>query len=485
MVLTADRTLMSGYRNHIFLGFASCAPSNIIPDWLYKMLFFPPGKSSNGVAATAPYGLRKIEAALLAEGFNTVTVDPDSLHLYLDEADVLGVYVMDPFGLGPASTTFSAFARREPFLARYFRSLLTCKTVQAAKRRGLKIIIGGPGVWQFQFRKNFIEKYGVDCIIEGEAEKVISRIIREALNGGRVPEYYSVGVEETPSLNEIPLIKSPSVNGLVEVGRGCCRGCRFCSTTLKPLRWIPCEKIIEEVKVNSAVNKTVTLHAEDVMLYGSSNTIPVEDKLVKLHQTIREYGEIGWSHCSLAAVAVNPRLFCKISEIILTGQDWWGAEIGIETGSPRLAEKIMPAKTHPFKPSQWPEIVKTSLGLMHDNMLIPACTLITGAPYETEADVLKTIELVDDLKHYRCLIVPLFFVPLGRLKNENWFKTIKLSGVHQQLLLKCLQHDLHWVTSILNIVFKNSWQGTLIKIVYKLFLKTLEYNVAKALASVK
>jgi radical SAM superfamily enzyme YgiQ (UPF0313 family) len=33
----------------------------------------------------------------------------------------------------------------------------------------------------------------------------------------------------------------------------------------------------------------------------------------------------------------------------LEKQTWWDAEVGIETGSPDVAKKIMPAKPHPFK----------------------------------------------------------------------------------------------------------------------------------------
>jgi len=79
----------------------------------------------------------------------------------------------------------------------------------------------------------------------------------------------------------------------------------------------------------------------------------------------------------------------KIAELIVQKQPWWGAEIGIETGSPEIAKKTMPAKAHPFKAEDWPEVVCTGMGLMHDNKLVPACTLIVGLPNETEDDVIK------------------------------------------------------------------------------------------------
>jgi len=478
IILTADRTLMSDYHHNEFIGFGTCAPPNFIPNWLYSFLFFPPIKTRRGIPVAAPYGLRKIEAQLLMEGFNVLTVDPDHLGGYLDEAKVLGVYVMDPFGLGPASSTFTLILKREPFLAQYFRKLMSKPEVKRAKKRGLKIVVGGPGVWQFRYREEFIKHYGIDCIIDGEAEKIIGRVMRAAINGEELPRYYEVSIRETPSLEEIPNIVNPSINGLVEIGRGCCRGCKFCSVTLRPLRWYPIEKILKEVEVNvrSGYTRSVCLHAEDVMLYSSKNTIPNDEKLIELHKAVLERcgGGLSWSHCSLAAVMVKPNLFVKVAEIIRERQPWWGAEVGIETGSPELAKKIMPEKAHPFKPEDWPNIVRQGMGLMHDNMLIPACTLIVGVPGETEEDLIKTIELVEDLKHVRSLIVPLFFVPMGRMKNEKWFDEEGLTKLHEELLIKCLKHDFYWIDSIMNLYFTKEWHKKLISTLYRVFVKIIE-----------
>ena len=483
VVLTADRTLMSDYHHNEFVGFGTCAPPNVIPDWLYSFLFFPPIKTVKGIPVAAPYGLRKIEAQLVAEGFDVLTVDPDHLGRYLDEAKVLGIHVMDPFGLGPASSTFAAILKKEPFLAQHFRSLLEKPEIKRAKRRGLKIIVGGSGVWQFRYREKFVEEHGIDCIVDGEAEKVIGKLVRAAINGEELPKYYEVSVEETPGVEEIPNILNPSVNGLVEIGRGCCRGCKFCSVTLRPLRWYPIEKILTEIDVNMRKGYTYTacLHAEDVMLYGSKNTTPDDEKLVKLHEAvIKKCGALGWSHCSLATVALKPKLFEKVAEIILQKQPWWGAEVGIETGSPELAKKIMPAKAHPFKPEDWPEVVRTGMGLMHDNNLIPACTLIVGVPDETEEDLIKTIELVEDLKHIRSLIVPLFFVPMGKLKNEQWFKETQMTKLHQELLIKCLKHDFHWIDDLISIAFKGKWYAKPLRALYTMFVRIIEYKARKA-----
>jgi len=483
VILTADRTLMSDYHRHEFVGFGTCAPPNVIPDWLYSWLFFPPIKTKDGIPVAAPYGLRKIEAQLIKEGFDVITVDPDHLDKYINDAKVLGIHVMDPFGLGPASSTFASVLKKEPFLAKHFRLLMENLAVKKAKRRGLKIIVGGPGVWQFKYRPDFVEKYGIDCIVDGEAEKVIGKLVQAALKGEELPKYYEVGPEETPGLDEIPDITAPSINGLIEIGRGCPRGCKFCSVTLRPLRWYPYEKIMREISVNveSGYTTGACLHAEDVMLYGSSSAIPKDEKLLKLHELVVKKCEgIGWSHCSLAAVAAKPKLFAAVAEIIKQKQPWWGAEIGIETGSPELAKKIMPAKAYPFKPEEWPEVVRTGMGLMHDHGLVPACTLIVGVPGETEEDLIKTIELVDDLKGIKSLIVPLYFVPMGRLENEDWFKCEEITGLYRELLVKCLKHDIRWVYSLIDDAFTGRRCKPFITSLYKLFVKIIEYKCKKS-----
>lgn len=485
VLLTADRTLMSTYHSNEFVGFGTTAPENFFPDRLFQWLVFPPMKTKEGIPPQAPYGLRKIEAQLLNEEFSVLTVDPDHLEPYIDDAKVLGVHVMDPFGLGPATTTFVRTVRTgESYLAKYFRHTLAKPEVRQAKKRGLKIIVGGPGAWQFRYRPDFMKEYGIDCVVEGECERIIGGLIKKALNDEELPNLMEVNIKDTPSLSEIPEIRNPSINGLTEIGRGCCRGCRFCAVTLRPLRWYPLEKIEREIKVN--INGGIsycTLHAEDVMLYGSKNVLPNREKILALHRMVKRLTSgIGWSHASCASVAADPKLFGEIADIVIDEkQRWWGAEIGIETGSSHLIKTAMPAKANPFKPEEWPEVVKTAAGTMNDNAFVAACTLIVGLPEETEDDVIKTIELIDDLKDFRSLIVPLFFVPVGRLKNQDWFKYEELSPVHKQLLRVCVRHDLYWVRKLLDSYFAGQWRGPIFSVLFKFMAWYVQNKARKVL----
>jgi len=175
-------------------------------------------------------------------------------------------------------------------------------------------------------------------------------------------------------------------------------------------------------------------------------------------------------------------LFADLADVVIDDrQRWWGAEIGIETGSPRLIKTMMPAKANPFKPEEWPEVVRTAAGTMTDHHFIAAATLIVGLNEETEDDLIKTTELIDDLKDFRSLIVPLFFVPMGRLKDENWFKYEELSPAHKQLLRVCLRHDLYWIQKILDVYFKGQWRAPIFSVFFKLLAKYVTYRSRKIL----
>jgi radical SAM superfamily enzyme YgiQ (UPF0313 family) len=457
VILTADRTLMSDHHGSEFLGFGTCIPPYPLPTSIYKLLFFPKIKNKHGIPKAAPYGLRKIEATLLKNGLDTLVVDPDYLPKYLPRAKVLGISTMDPFGWGPASSTFMKILKKGDVLASiFFKKLLSSEEVKKAKKDGLKILVGGPGAWEFKHVPEFLAQNGIDCVINGEVEIELPKIIKKIIdnNAHDLPKFLDVPNTSSPKLEEIPEIIAPSVNGLIEVGRGCPRGCNFCEVTLRKLRWYPLDKIEKELIANTKNGQlSGIIHAEDVLLYGVNGVNPALDKLIPMFELFAKYYKKGvdWSHTSIAAISACPKAIERASEIFIPNapKRWFGVEIGIETGSPELIEKSMPAKVKPFKIEEWPEIIKNSLGILNDNSIVPACTLITGLPEEREEDIIKTLELLDDIKKYRALIVPLFFVPLGRLKDKNWFSTEQLNDLQKELLKKCLANGLHWAKDLI------------------------------------
>ncbi|MCD6536292.1 MAG: B12-binding domain-containing radical SAM protein, partial [Thaumarchaeota archaeon] len=239
---------------------------------------------------------------------------------------------------------------------------------------------------------------------------------------------------------------------------------------------MPLELIEKEMLVNVREGvRSGILHSEDVLLYGAKGIKLNPDAVIKLHQLARKHWEsIAWSHASLAAVKnaeEEHRLISRLREIICSeGQDYWGVEVGIETGSVRLAKKIMPAKSAPYPVEKWPEVVEDAFMIMHENNVIPAATLILGLPEETPEDVVKTAELLDRLKPYRSLIVPMFFVPMGVLKNKDWFTDVRVTDEHIEVMRKCLWHSVRWAEEIIDKFYLRESHLSPLKYLLKMFL---------------
>jgi radical SAM superfamily enzyme YgiQ (UPF0313 family) len=462
VVITTDRTMMSDHHGKEFLGFVATGPAIGLPEGLWLWISSPKPKIlGDGEPLEAPYGLRKVEASLIKNGIDAKIIDPDYLGKYAEETKVLMVGHHDFFAYGPPSNEWWLITGREPINRISFAKLMESEPVRRMKKNGTKIIAGGPAAWQWLYEPDKWKRWGVDTVVDGEAEKVIPSLVRKALKGEELPSYLYVGVKDVPLLDEIPEIVKPSVNGLVEIMRGCPRGCMFCSVTLRPLRHIPIEKVEREILVNVRAGiKRGLLHSEDVLLYGADGVKPKEEPVIKLHEmALKHVEELAWSHASLAAIRYAQekyKLISKIMEMVKTKQDFLGVEVGLETGGIELAKKIMPAKSAPYPVESWHETVEEAFKIMHENDIIPAVTLIIGLPEETEKDLLQTIELLDRLKQYRSLIVPMMFVPMGALKNKEFYRKEMMTDIHIEVLYKTYQHSIFWAKDILKKYYLKS-----------------------------
>ncbi|KUO42757.1 MAG: hypothetical protein APU95_01720 [Hadesarchaea archaeon YNP_N21] len=452
IVLTADRTLMSEYGGHIFLGFSACVPRGLVPDGLYFSIFCPSVEAnSDGSAKYAPCGTRRIEAALLDYGFrreDVIVAHPDHLDKVIGPCTkVLGVTENDPLGIGPATSTFTQIFGGQAYMALKFRELLDHPSV---KRFRPKIIVGGPGAWQLE-NEGVRRNLGVDCVVIGEGEKVVGPLFEKAVKGEDLP---GVVHGDLVRVDEIPEIKGPTITGVVEIARGCGRGCRFCAPTLLRYRCFPLEHILKEIDINLRAGKQPCLHAEDVLRYKAKGFEVNEEATVGLFREVKSHpgvNKVGISHFSLASVLSAPKVVEEISRILdEDGKAQIGGITGIETGSPRLIENHMPGKCKPFKPEDWPQIVLNSFEILSENNWVPCATLILGLPGEEEKDVDFTIDLVNKLGEFKSLIVPLFFVSVGGLKDSDSFTFEKMTHKHSELFLECWEHNFRWAPRLLD-----------------------------------
>ncbi|MBS7641103.1 MAG: radical SAM protein [Candidatus Bathyarchaeia archaeon] len=480
IVLTADRTLMSEYGGAMFLGFSACVPRGLVSDSVYFRIFCPPAKANpDGSAIVAPYGTRKIEAALLDYGFrreDVIVAHPERLEKIIGpETKVLGITENDPLGIGPATTTFTEIFGGEAYMAIKFRELLNHPAV---KRFRPRIIVGGAGAWQLE-DEGIRRELGIDTVVIGEGERVVGPLFEKAVRGEDLP---GVVYGEIVGVEEMPIIRGATIDGIVEIARGCGRGCDFCVPTLQRFRCRPIEHILKEVEVNVRAGRQPLLHAEDVLRYGAKGLEVNRQAVTELFKNVKNYPgveRVGISHFALATVVSAPDLIEELSNILnLSGKRWISGQTGIETGSPRLIEMHMKGKCKPFAPSEWPDIVIRAFEILNENNWVPCGTIILGLPREEEKDVEQTISLIEKLQPFKSIIVPLFFVSAGGLKERS--RSFKLDDVtprHAELLFKCWKHNFVWMNRIFEEWSEMSIKSRLIKSALRMLIS---YGIRQA-----
>jgi radical SAM superfamily enzyme YgiQ (UPF0313 family) len=487
VVLSADRTLMSPYRGISLASFFGCAPAldfnrtkdsfwyyilknQVTPRVLFDFICNPIGHK-NGIANFAPYGLRKLESSLLRDGYNpedVVVAHPDYIEQFIGpETEVVGTYEMDPLGMGPVTMTFTFGRKTMSYDELYNRDLHL--RINAAKNRNgskAKVIVGASGTWQYNYDPAKIEEYGIYGIVEGdlggigpELDGVGGRFFDAVINGELETSNpfkkseFKVEIKEfvksdrkyhgrffhysdEPSIDEIPNIVNPSMHGMIEVMRGCGRGCKFCDVTLRPLRYYPVEKVQKEIEINMKYGglKNAWIQSDDIFVYGlnprtTKNMQPNREAIEELFKGIMDTGieHTNPTHGTLAGAIADERLVPNVSKIIKSGPDnFIGVQCGLETGSIRLIGKYADRKLAPFKPSEWHWVVKEGVKTLNEHYWVPAFTLIMGLDNnESVEDSWETIRLIHELEteqpDSKFTVTPLTFVPIGLLEKSTFF----------------------------------------------------------------
>lgn len=455
IVLTASAVEMSDFNLNPFIAFAGGFPVALLKGTLRKKLYPPTPFNEDGTAKFAPYGLRKVESLLIDEfgEENVVTVYPTMLERFVGKnTKVVGVSSMDPLGIGFVSRTYTSFIgiSGKPITTIEFEEMLSNP---ALRKNKLKIILGGSGAWQI-VEAGIQDELGIDTVVMGEAEEDVVNLFRKAVNGEELPKQL---VCRKPKLKSIPSIKKASLFGVVEVTRGCGRGCQFCSPTLRQRYSFPLEHLLKEVELNArSGTKMITMQTDDIFLYKiHPGFIPNREAIVELISSVAKVEgvkHIQIAHAALAPVVYDPKIVEEIAPTLVeksvwiypNSQKYATFEIGIETGSVRLIEKYMKGKMLPYPPKQWPDIVVQALGILNDNSIYPLATLITGLPTETEKDIIASLELLDRLKNAKILYVPLLFTSEADciLNREKHADLRGLTELHWEVFSTCWKHNI-------------------------------------------
>ncbi|MDE1856270.1 MAG: B12-binding domain-containing radical SAM protein [Candidatus Micrarchaeota archaeon] len=456
-VITADESCMHNYNMSFMAGFLACVPRDLLPNRVQKFVeskFFSEVPNKNGAAELSILALRKMEAYLSDLGYRVIVATPQSAAKLRGKAFL--VSTMDPLGFGPATTTMVGLTGgKEPYNRFFFKRLIG--DIKANNPTSL-VVAGGPGIWEMDIDTEQQDKLGIDLVVFGPAE-ALERQFWDDLLQKKIAEK-KIQTSSDRMRPDPHMIKGPSFWGMVEISRGCGRGCQFCDLELMSgFKWIPKDFILKEVAINSAspyVNN-VTLLSEDILRYGTqAGDWKINHHIVDLVKEISKFGKrIAMTHCTFASALSNPKVtedfsyYCGLDEKHLSG-----FQTGIETGSPKIMKRYMVGKLKPWKPDDWPEVVEQGMGVMVDNYIIPHCTIVMGLPEETADDTTKTLELVDRVRTYPSLILPLFFVPLSVLKG-GFFIDKMMTPEQKALMSACSKHTAYWSKRLPN------WSGQL------------------------
>ncbi|MCX6662243.1 MAG: radical SAM protein [Euryarchaeota archaeon] len=460
IVLTASRAEANEYDDNPFAAFICTFPKKLSGLLLRDQLENLPS-NNNGTAQRTIYGLRKVESLLTKEfgQENVVVAHYDQLHRFIGkDTKIVGISSMDPMGLAYVSTTYNSLIGfgGEALNAAEFEKLITHPAIQQYKP---KIIVGGAGSWQIN-EAGIQKKWGIDVLFQGEGEEDLISVFKKMINDEAVSPYF---VASKPNTKKIPPITHAACYGMVEITRGCGRGCQFCSPTNRTKYSFPLDYIMKEVKTNvDGGSSTIFTVTEDIFLYKSKpGFIPNREEIVKLYKTIASYPGVDYillSHASLAPVIYDQKLLEELSPILLEKTRWnpelhksypkrfVSVEVGIETGSVRLMKKYMKGKALPYSVDNWPELVVQGVGIMNDYDWWPLCTIMTGQPDETDDDVRATLDLIDDLKNHnaKMFYTPVLFIPLkeAMLGNNRRTNLKNLSELQWEVIARCWKYNI-------------------------------------------
>jgi radical SAM superfamily enzyme YgiQ (UPF0313 family) len=419
----------------------------------------------DGSAGTAPAGLRVVEAVLAREfgRENVVVCYPDHLDRFLGpDTRVVGVSTHNPLGTTFAAGVYASIfgSSREPVNSLYARRMFDIIN-KNPHRSSFQVILGGSGAWQIGETDTRAE-FGIDCVVDGRAEaKETIEVFRKAMDGERLP--VEITAHHPMDVTQMVVPDSRTSFGVVEMTTGCGRRCSFCLPDTNPRISFPKEEIMKAVEANVRTGNTqISLATEDMFVWRTDEAglpffVPNRAELLDLYRGIAEYPGVEYvtlSHSTMAPALVDPDLIRELSDILLDKspirlkgvsthpeQRALAPLIGIETGSVRIARKIMAGKSLPFDVKDWPHVVLEGLEVLNRNNWFPVCTLIVGSPGETDEDSQATLDMLYEAERrgLYAMWVPSIFTPLKDTRMENAEgvrETAQLTKLQWQVIMK-------------------------------------------------
>ncbi|MGE3465618.1 MAG: hypothetical protein AB7J13_01690 [Pyrinomonadaceae bacterium] len=426
---------------------------------------------NDGSAKYMPAGVRLVEKSLerVYTKDDIVSCYPQDLEKFVGpNTRVIAVSTHNPLGVTFAAGVYTSIfgSSKMPINSHYSRQLFA-QIKNNPHRDNFKVIVGGSGGWQI-IQTDLYEELGIDCVVEGRSESDDTLdLFAKAIRGEDLPK--EVTVVHPKERDAIMFPDTRTTFGVVEMTTGCGRRCKFCVPDLNPQIDLPKDKIMDAVRANVREgNKQISLATEDMFIWGQVHTdtpfyFPNREALVDLYSDIVDTPGVEQhvlSHSTIAPAVVDPILIKQLSDKLLPKspihfpylsshpeKKALAPLIGLETGSVRMAKKVMASKGVPFSIEHWPSVVLEGLRVLNENNWFPAMTLIVGNPDETDEDNMATLDLIYEMERRGlfAFLIPSIFTPLHdtRMEMEKGVtQTRELTPLQWQLMMKCWKMNL-------------------------------------------
>lgn len=451
VVLTADRILMADHRT-LFGGMIAASQTTTTPRVILSRFLAPRARGP-----VAPMGLRRVEAALLTDGFaesDMAVVEAERLAEVIGpNTRVIGISAGEACGWGMTSTTMTAISGGEIYSQRLVREL--AGRIGRLRRRasGARVVLGGPGSWQLAANDDLRRALGIDHVVIGAAEGNVAQVFAHFVGraSSRPTELPPVIMGDGVPPERIPPIRGAATMGVVELSRGCGLGCNFCVMGRVPMAHLPAETILRDVTTNvapwrglptckSARRTAISAISEDILRYGARGHNPDPEALLGLLRRVRELPGVGLvqtDHANVISVAgwSDDRLR-ELRALMVgdTGARFPWINLGVETPSGELLARSAPAKLGNVDRARWGEFAAEQLRRLIAAGFMPMASLMLCLPGETEEHVREALRWVESLSTLPLTIFPIIYAPIDAAPppgREN------LSKLHWQLIARC------------------------------------------------
>ena len=455
VVLVADRTLSARY-DVLFEGMFATMQTTHVPQILMRRFIAPPvAVDAAGRARTVPVGLRRVEASLLARTplarRDVVCTTPEALPRLLGPwTRVVGVSSSDPLGHGMSNTTTTQFWKGRLY-TRVWTDRLMLDLAEAKRRYGFRIIGGGAGAWQWVHYGEEAAHHGLDTVFEGHFEAGGPEVIMQLVQGKPAPPHVAASGSGT---ERIEPIEGASLLGVVELSRGCGKGCGFCIMAHQKMEHLPAETILADVEANLAAGvRSVVPSSEDFFRYGSGGPRVNVERVRSLLERLRGLRGLRFmqiNHANISSVLQFEDDELREVRRLLQWEkptDFLWVNLGVESANGRLVHANGPGKIAPFDPDDWEAMVRETAARLARTGFFPVFSIILGLPGETPDDVVRTRRLVEHLAAQRAAVFPVFHEPVrpAEAGGGERFGITAMTEAHLDLYTACYEMNFRWI----------------------------------------